>query len=249
MLLTQLYPNLLAAAIGALAAWGYSKLRLLVRYRNLAKVLPKDRRIQVVLPSTSVADFKLRGHAVVRQPTSPSNVLWVPIGDGLAMARFLTNLSRLPGRQYVIQEVIDKYYDDRFELTVAFGGQYVNDVSNYILRARLPELNTTFEGKVTIKSLVLDPNINEEGALTEDFGFILVTHDAQKRCVILIWGIHSPGTDIAGKALFSLQSKSDATKLLRRGADVLIVVHVKVEGLRTFDPTVILVVDVTRSRA
>jgi hypothetical protein len=235
-LLLDLIPNLAAAAIGAVAVRTYITLHRQIRYRHLDALLPANKVIQIVMPTIVVPSFEIReGDGTRRLVDSHSNVLWVPLGDSLAVGRFLTRAAPLLRRKYQILQVTDQSYDPEQRLSIAFGGQYVNDLSNSAIRRHLPDFVTPDVDEVRIGSTALRPTIDRTGRLQNDYGFILSTSDDQGRRVVVIWGIHSPGTEIAVRALFEIRPNSRAGKLLKSGENAFIVTQGRVNGLRVSD--------------
>jgi hypothetical protein len=234
-LLIDLIPNLAAAAIGALAVRMYVAMRTHLRYRHLKTILPAGRVIQIVVPTTNVPMFDVHQRdGTDRRVENISNVLWVPLGASLAIGRFLVQAAPLLRGNYRIIQVTDRNYDPEQELSVTFGGEYVNELARVSVSRYLPEYRPselTAEGHVRLYDMQLTPEIDRAGRLRTDYGFILLTSDGSTRRVVTVWGIHSPGTDIAGRALFDIQPKSEAGRLIKSGRNAVIVVQGDVNGI------------------
>lgn len=216
-------------------------LGLLIRQHNkrrrlghLERLIPSDRRVQIVLPSAEVTDFRIKDDGSTA--TFPENVLIMPMREGMAVG-LLANALHSLNRAVAITLTTDDRVSTDFKLTLSVGGPSVNSESRRILRT-----HTNFQLKypdhiAEYNSSSYEPRRDANGRLLEDWGFVLSTKTRESVNVALC-GVWGTGTEAAVRGLLSLSENRHRKKLARIGHTIFCF-HISIDGLRSEDPKLI----------
>jgi hypothetical protein len=225
--------NILAGLITAVIGFGfgitYSRIRALQRHRHLERLIPPDRRVQLVLPSTQVKSFLVKGES--KEAHFPSNVSIMPMPEGEAIAVLVDCLRSLPGGVRV-----DLTTDDRvsnsYGLTISIGGPSVNHYSRNLLATDHPLFALKYpEHEAAYGSTTFVPKRGQSDDLLEDYGFLFsCRRDAQHRYIVAC-GVWGTGTRAAVRGLIEMQPSSDAARSLTSASRTFLAFQTHISGL------------------
>ncbi|HEV3089176.1 MAG TPA: hypothetical protein VGX96_18335 [Candidatus Elarobacter sp.] len=223
--------GLVAAGLGFSLGIGYSRIRAFRRFRHLERLIPRDRRVQLVLPSAQVKDFLVKGESTVA--TFPSNVLIMPMPEGEAIATLVNCLRSLPGGVRI--DLTDDGNVSRFYgLTISVGGPSVNYYSRRLLATDYPAFTLKYPDHVAaFGSTTFVPQRGKSDDLLEDYGFLFCSrHDEEHRCIVLC-GVWGTGTRAAVQGLMQLPPSSDAARSLATSSRTFLAFRTEISGLES----------------
>lgn len=224
----NLIAGLLLAGLGVVATKLFEVARRQRKDGHIYKLVGKNARVQVVVPSFDVTEFLPRG--ATERVVVPPNLLAMPMAEGGAIAALVTMVDGL--RRGHVHLVPQKAFQDNATLTISIGGPSVNSVSADILHRYFPIFRIKYpEHIASFGSMTFQPATDADGALVEDFGFIAsVTADNGRKYLVLC-GVWSMGTQIATDALLDVPRHSPVRRYLHKGVSFMAVAHGTVDGL------------------
>lgn len=231
--MTEFMLNILAGLITAGVGFGlgiaYSRIRGFQRFRHLERVIPRDRRVQLVLPSAQVKSFLVKGEST--EAYFPSNVLIMPMPEGEAIATLVDCLRSLP-RGVHVDLTTDEKVSSSYGLTISVGGPSVNHYSRRLLATDYPVFALKYPDHVAAYgSTTFVPQRGKSDDLLEDYGFLFCSrHDAEHRCIVLC-GVWGTGTRAAVQGLIQLPPSSDAARSLATSSRTFLAFRTQISGL------------------
>ena len=209
--------------------------RLRTAHGHLHSLRSERPHAEIVVPSIPLQTFVPSTVVSQGQPLiNPTNVLFMPMSEGgsISEIHFVlrtiwkeTNISLIPHDEW--------HPGDLF--TISVGGPSVNSVSYRILKAEFPEFGFNYPDATSahFRSTTFLPELNVDGALTEDFGFIFVSQPIanQGRRVVLC-GISAFGTEIAAKCFLGLLPSPELSRRIKSGQRLFAVARGRIEGLK-----------------
>jgi hypothetical protein len=234
--MNEMLGNIVAGLLTSVLGFGlgaiYTRLRLTRKLGHIDRLMPADRRVQVVLPSASVGDFDIKGEPGSRA-TFPPNVLIMPMPEGSGIARLVLILRSLPRKVHVLLTT-DDAVSPEYALTISIGGPSVNLESRRLITLH-PDFQIVYpDHEASFGSQSYVPRRGPEGDLQEDFGFVLArTEDG--RTSIVCCGVWGTGTESAIRGLLELPHRTLA-KRLSRSKNLFIAFRTQINGLRTGRP-------------
>jgi hypothetical protein len=221
--------GLITAGIGFVSGILYSRIQAYHRYRHLERLIPKDRRVQLVLPSAEVKSFLVKGEAI--EAFFPSNVLVMPMPEGEAVANLVDALRSLP-RGVRVDLTTDDKVSSSYGLTISIGGPSVNHYSRKLLKADHPLFALKYpEHEAAYGSTSFVPPRGQSDDLLEDYGFLCSSRlDAQHRNIV-VCGVWGTGTRAAVRGLIELRPSSDAARSLANASRAFLAFQTKISGL------------------
>lgn len=231
-MLVNIAAGLLTSALGFGLGAVFTHVKISRRLGHLERLLPADRKVQVVLPSASVGDFAIKGEPGATA-TFPPNVLIMPMPEGSGIARLVLGLRSLPRKVHVLLTT-DDAVSPEYALTISIGGPSVNLESRRLVGLH-PQFKIAYpDHEASFGAESYTPHRGPDGALQEDFGFVLArTEDG--RTSIVCCGVWGTGTESAIRGLLDLPDR-DLGHRLNRSKNLFIAFHTRINGLRTGRP-------------
>lgn len=229
--------NILAGLVSAGIGFGlgitYSKIRDFQRFRHLERLIPKDRRVQIVLPSAQVKSFLVKGEST--EAFFPSNVLIMPMPEGEAIATLVNTLRSL-ARGVHIDLTTDDKVSPSYGLTISIGGPSVNHHSRRLLAKDYPLFMLKYPDHVaSYGSTTFIPQRGKSDDLLEDYGFLFSSrHDGGSRNMVLC-GVWGTGTRAAVQGLIQLPPSSDAARSIVARSQTFLAFKAQISGLEPGD--------------
>ena len=234
-MLLNIAAGLLTSALGFGLGAAFSRLRVSRRLGHIDRLVPADRRVQIVLPSASVGDFAIKGEPG-STATFPPNVLVMPMPEGSGIARLVLGLRTLPRRVHILLTT-DEAVSPEYALTISVGGPSVNLESRRLIylhpqfKLHYPEHEASFGAEIYI------PRRGISGELREDFGFVLGRTE-EGRTSIVCCGVWGTGTEAAIRGLLNLPHKILGSKL-NKSKNIFLAFRTEINGLKTTEPKLI----------
>jgi hypothetical protein len=238
--------NVVGGLVSALIGVGIGVLLTRTKYArkmgHLMRLIPVDRRVQVVLPSARVGEFLVKEENSAA--TFPPNVLIMPMAEGIGIAQLVLAI-RSVRRSVKIDFTTDDAVGAGYSLTISIGGPSVNLESRRLLgshpqfRLNYPEHTASYGNQSYI------PKRDPDGGLREDFGFLFTCRSPESLSLVCcgVWGM---GTEAAIRGFLDLKHHKQA-HVLRSRNQVFMAFHTKIDGLRASPPELIYVASETRS--
>ncbi|RAO29975.1 hypothetical protein PSN13_05174 [Micromonospora saelicesensis] len=231
-MLVNILAGLLTSALGFGLGAVFTRVKISQRLGHIERLLPADRRVQVVLPSASVGDFAIKGEAG-SVATFPPNVLIMPMPEGSGIARLVLGLRSLPRKVHILLTTDDEVSPE-YALTFSIGGPSVNMESRRLVDHH-PQFKIVYPGhEASFGAESYVPRRSPDGSLQEDFGFLLA-HTEDGRTSIVCCGVWGTGTESAIRGLLDLSDRRLGSRL-RRSKDLFIAFQTRIHGLRTSKP-------------
>src|SRR2546423_2994288 len=233
---TGVISSVIAVGLTVLVSRLYEQTRLRRQLGHLLK-LAAQRQVQLVVPGFELREFSVQGSGAIAR--IPPNVRVMPMAEGAAIADLVRTLRGL-GIDDIALVTQDAFRADA-PLTISVGGPSVNSVTRAILSQRFPQFTLHYpEHRVTYGSTSLDPELDSDGNLTEDYGFVAITTTAAGERAVLLYGIWAHGTRIATTALLRCISRgSDASDAIYRRDSFILVAHAEVDGLEQAETQIV----------
>lgn len=236
---SDIVASLIASSIGFVLGALFVRLRLARRYNHLEGLVPADRRVQIVLPSTRIGDFEIKGSQGDRA-TQPSNVLMMPLPEGSGVAQLILALRTLTRRTNICLTTDDAVSAD-YGLTISIGGPSVNLETRRMLREH-PRFEITYPEHVAeYADWSYVPKRTDGGEIVTDFGFVFLHRDKTK-VKISCCGVWGAGTEAAIEGLLKLADK-DLYRQLRSRTTLFMAFRTDLDGLHATDPVLVHVDD------
>lgn len=221
--------GLITAGLGFSLGVGYAKIRALRRLWHLERLIPRDRRVQLVLPSAQVKSFLVKGEST--EAYFPSNVLIMPMPEGEAIANLVDSLRNL-SRTVHVDLTTDEKVSNCYGLTISVGGPSVNQYSRRLLTTDYPKFNLKYpEHVASYGSTTFFPQRGKSDDLLEDYGFLFCSHHDAKHCCIVLCGVWGTGTRAAVQGLIQMPSFCDAARSLATSSRTFLVFRTHISGL------------------
>ncbi|WP_327085599.1 hypothetical protein OIE66_24970 [Nonomuraea sp. NBC_01738] len=209
-----------------------NRLRLRLRLRHLARLIPPDGKVQVVLPSAKIENFEIKGESDLTAK-QPPNVLMMPMAEAMGIAQLVLALRHLTAEKKIYLTT-DKNVSPDYKLTIAVGGPSVNSESGQILKA-YPHFRLVYPDHVAHHGATkYDPEIKDNGELAEDYGFVFV-HRKTDRTEVVCCGVWGTGTEAAIKGLLNLPDRKVGRRM-QASDNFFMIFHLRVNDVRATDP-------------
>ena len=217
------------------AGSSYRLIRLRRRLGHLERVVPSNRRVQIVLPSTEVTDFIVKGETTVA--SFPPNVLIMPMPEGMAIARLTSALHSIH-RAVSVTFTTDESVSQDFGLTISVGGPSVNEETRRLLSLH-PDFSIHYpEHIASVKRDIFRPAKRSNGEIKEDWGFVIIARSDRSVSIVLC-GVWGTGTEAAVKGLLQKRPKR-LVQAIKGESRVILCYRITIEGLRSSEPTLVL---------
>ncbi|MEV7012049.1 hypothetical protein [Streptosporangium sp. NPDC051022] len=223
--------SVLGFGLGAL----FVRVRIAGELGHLERLVPPDRRVQLVLPSARITNFQIKGQPGA-EAAQPPNVLMMPMPEGNGIAELVLALRRLSRRVHILLTT-DEAVSPDYKLTISIGGPSVNLESRRLVRFH-PAFRLRYpEHVATHGSATYDPKRAPDGELLEDYGFVLL-HSEGGRTRIVCCGVWGTGTEAAIKGLLGLRDRH-LSRQLRTSRNLFLAFHTELSGLNVSEPRLI----------
>lgn len=201
--------------------------------------MPKDRRVQLVLPCTRIGDFEIKGQAGVRA-TQPGNVLMMPMPEGSGVALLVMAFRALVRKTHVALTTDEAVSPDH-GLTISIGGPSVNLESRRLLKHH-PRFELTYPEHIAkYDGWVYAPERNTEGEITSDYGFLFIRKE-RSGTKIVCCGVWGAGTEAAIRGLLNNFDGKVAAQL-KGPSKVFMAFRTEMSGLQASEPVLLHVDD------
>jgi hypothetical protein len=219
------------AILGALAAKGYERVRLLRRYGYIREFLGGSQRVQIIVSSIELKRFSFPTDGGERTHISPRNVLFMPMAEGQAIGNLISLLHKANPKVRV--QLITPTGHDPSVPTFAIGGPSVNSFSAKVLPADFPEFKIEYPAarRARYDGHIFETCRDNNNMLTRDYGFIFLTRTRRGAPCVVLCGVLAFGTAMAVDLFGALADRSEAAALIRKGHKGFIVAEGTVDGL------------------
>lgn len=192
----------------------------------IRSLMSTSTKVSVVLPSFEVSgDY--RG-------TARSNIFFMSMPEGAGVAHLSAALNGAHAKA-------DPLYLSHREFKVGgapfitLGGPSVNDVTGRLLEAHCPQFHIEYPEHVAhIGGMSFTPRVDDEGALIEDYGFMLAGRTGRGCPFIALWGVMAFGS-LAATVYLTTQCR----RPLFYDQMYLAVVHAWVEDAAVHDVSIV----------
>ena len=231
-MLLNIVAGLLTSGLGFGLGAVFTRVRFSRRLGHIERLVPADRRVQIVLPSASVGDFDIKGEPG-STATFPPNVLVMPMPEGSGIARLVLGLKTLPRKVHILLTT-DDAVSPEYALTISVGGPSVNLESRRLICMQSHFTITYPDHEAFFGTEKYVPKRGPAGQLEEDFGFVLARTEEGKTSIVCC-GVWGTGTEGAIRGLLELSHHVLAAKL-NKSKDLFIAFRTEINGLRTSRP-------------
>ncbi|MFC9977140.1 hypothetical protein ACFVH6_40190 [Spirillospora sp. NPDC127200] len=224
--------NLAIAILGFTFGALFNRLRVTRRLRHVERLVPANRRVQLVLPSARIDSFHIKGQQGERA-AQPPNVLMMPMPEGNGIAELVLALRAL-ARRVDILLTTDEAVSPDCKLTISIGGPSVNLATRRLIGFH-PQFQISYpEHVATHGAVTYDPERTLDGKLLEDYGFVLV-HNDNGHTTIVCCGVWGTGTEAAIKGLLNLRDRKLARQL-RTCRNLFLAFHTRIDEFTASEP-------------
>ena len=183
-------------------------------------------KVSVVLPSFEVpGDY--RG-------TARSNIFFMSMPEGAAVAHLSAaiNGAHLKADPTYLSHREFREGEAPF---ITLGGPSVNDVTGRLLKAHCPQFDIVYPEHIAhIGGMSFTPRVDGEGALIEDYGFLLMGRTKRGCPFVALWGVMAFGSLAA-----TVYLTTECRQPLHHDQTYLAVVHGRIEDAAVHDVSVV----------